>query len=140
LSSTPPGSLHRVPPRSNAAPTGQGEPGPDDDAELVVTPDVVARCPTLRAVRDHVREFDADMVWLAVLVAIADCMREGGPMGERVIAVSGDEEHRQVVREVLAWRGVAPTRVVGRPLSPGAAECQGGMDCRKRVVITTAAH
>jgi hypothetical protein len=111
-----------------------------DEVELVVSRDVVARCPALRAVRDHVGEFDPDMVWLAVLVAIADCMGEGGAMGDHVIAVSGDEEHRHVVREVLAWRGIAPTRVVAAPPSPGAAECQGGADCRKRVVISVTAH
>jgi hypothetical protein len=138
--SLPPGSSNGAPTRDRAAGNGTGEPLEGDETELVVNREVVARCPTVRAVRDHVGEFDTDMVWLAVLVAIADCMGEGGAMGGQVIAVSGDEEHRHVVREVLASRGIAPTRVVAPPLSPGAAECQGGADCRKQVIISIAAH
>ena len=77
------------------------------------------------------------MVWLAVLESIAECMGEGGPMSAQSLGVSGDEEHRHVIREVLGTQGVAPTRVVAEPQSAaGAAECQGGIDCRKRVEIT----
>jgi hypothetical protein len=102
-----------------------------------VSRDVVARCPTLRLVRQHVAEFSPDMVWLAVLESIGDCMSEGGPMAAQNLGVSGDEEHRHVVREVLGARGVAPTRVVARPASSqGAAECQGGQACDNRVEIT----
>jgi hypothetical protein len=55
--------------------------------------------------------------------------------------VSGDEEHRHVVREVLGARGVAPTRVIATPISSrGAAMCQGGVDCNKRVEITILAQ
>ena len=108
-----------------------------DDAELVVSRDVVARCPKLRAVRQHVAEFDPDMVWLAVLESLGECMGQGGPMAEQTIGVSGDEEHRHVVREVLGSRGVAPTRIIATPVA-GAAECQGGADCSKRVEITIA--
>jgi hypothetical protein len=55
--------------------------------------------------------------------------------------VSGDEEHRHVVREVLGARGVAPTRVIATPISNrGAAMCQGGADCNKRVEITVLAQ
>jgi hypothetical protein len=107
----------------------------EDDAELVVSRDVVARCPKLRLVRQHVAEFDPDMVWLAVLESLGECMGQGGPMAEQTIGVSGDEEHRHVVREVLGSRGVAPTRVIAVPVA-GAAECQGGADCSKRVEIT----
>ncbi len=99
--------------------------------------DVVAQCPKLRAVRQHVAEFDPDMVWLAVLESLGECMGQGGPMAEQTIGVSGDEEHRHVVREVLGSRGVAPTRVIATPVA-GAAECQGGADCSKRVEITIA--
>jgi hypothetical protein len=107
------------------------------DAELVVHRDVVAQCPTLRLVRAHADEFDSDMVWLAVLDAIGDCMREDGPLARQNLGVSGDEDHRHLVRQVLASRGVAPTRVVATHLSAaGAAECQGGSDCAKRVEIT----
>jgi hypothetical protein len=93
-------------------------------------------------VREHVNEFDPDMVWLAVLESIADCMGEGGAMSTQNIGVSGDEEHRHVVREVLGSRGVAPTRVVAKPPSAaGAAECQGGATgCGKRVEITLIAQ
>jgi hypothetical protein len=113
---------------------GQGD---EDDAELVVSREVVQRCPTLRLVRAHVAELDPDMVWLAVLESIADCMSESGPMADQSLGVSGDEEHRHVVREVLGTRGVSPTRVVAEPESAaGAAECQGGVDCHKRVEIT----
>jgi hypothetical protein len=73
-------------------------------------------------------------------VAIADCMSDGGTMAERTIAVSGDEEHRHVVREVLGLRGIAPTRVIAPPSFAGAAECQGGMNCNKQVVITIGAY
>ncbi len=119
---------------TGAAGTGQDD---EDDAELVVSRDVVARCPKLRAVRQHVAEFDPDMVWLAVLESLGECMGQGGPMAEQTIGVSGDEEHRHVVREVLGSRGVAPTRVIATPVA-GAAECQGGADCSKRVEITIA--
>ncbi|MCL2450835.1 MAG: hypothetical protein FWD17_17975, partial [Polyangiaceae bacterium] len=90
--------------------SGAGRPSPGD-AELVVHRDVVAQCPTLRLVRAHADEFDAEMIWLAVLEAIADCMREDGPLARQSLGVSGDEDHRHVVREVLASRGIAPTRV-----------------------------
>jgi hypothetical protein len=107
-----------------------------------VSREVVAACPTLVLVREHSDRFDPDMLWLAVLEAIADCMSSNGPMAARNIGVSGDEEHRHVVREVLGSRGVAPTRVVATPLSPaaGAAECQGGAACGKRVEITVDPH
>ncbi len=110
-----------------------------DNAELVVSRDVVARCPKLRLVRQHVAELDPDMVWLAVLESLGECMGQGGAMSDQNIGVSGDEEHRHVVREVLGTRGVAPTRVIATPTSAqGAAECQGGADCSKRVEITVA--
>lgn len=116
---------------------GQGPQGEQGDAELVVSRDVVAKCPTLRLVRKHVEELDPDMVWLAVLESIGDCMSEGGPMARQSLGVSGDEEHRRVVREVLGTRGIAPERVVARPTSRrGAAECQGGEACDKLVEIT----
>jgi hypothetical protein len=123
-------------PHGNAAPPGAGAQDDEDDAELVVSRDVVARCPKLRLVRQHVAEFDPDMVWLAVLESLGECMGQGGPMAEQSIGVSGDEEHRHVVREVLGSRGVAPTRVIATPVAQGAAECQGGADCSKRVEIT----
>jgi hypothetical protein len=111
----------------------------DDDAELVVSRDIVGRCPKLRLVRQHVAEFDPDMVWLAVLESLGECMGQGGPMADQNVGVSGDEEHRHVVREVLGTRGVAPTRVIATPTSAaGAAECQGGAGCSKRVEITIA--
>jgi hypothetical protein len=125
-------------PHGNAAPPGSGEQDDEDDAELVVSRDVVAQCPKLRLVRQHVAEFDPDMVWLAVLESLGECMGQGGPMAAQTIGVSGDEEHRHVVREVLGSRGVAPTRVIATPVSQGAAECQGGADCSKRVEITVA--
>jgi hypothetical protein len=135
-----PGAAEQQPGRTQEEPgvnrdqAGQGE---DGDAELVVSRDVVARCPTLRLVKAHVAELDPDMVWLAVLEAIADCMSESGPMSAQSLGVSGDEEHRHVIREVLGSRGVAPTRVVAEPQSSaGAAECQAGTDCHKRVEIT----
>ncbi len=113
-----------------------GAGGSDDDAELVVSREIVQRCPVLRFVRSHANDLDPDMVWLAVLESVADCMAEGGPMSHDVIGVSGDEEHRHIVREVLSFKGVAGERVVARPVSAeGAAECQGG-DCDKRVEIT----
>jgi hypothetical protein len=108
----------------------------EDQTELIVSREVVARCPTLRLVREHIGAFDPDMAWLAVLESIADCMSEGGAMAKQAVVVSGDEEHRDVVRQVLGSRGVAPTRVTARPVSPGAAECQGGIDCNKRVEIS----
>jgi hypothetical protein len=109
----------------------------DEDAELVVSRNIVAACPTLRLVRTHMEELDPDMVWLAVLEAIGDCMGEGGPMEQKNIGVSGDEEHRHIVREVLSTHGIAPTRVVARPhSSAGAAECQGDTSCGRRVEIT----
>jgi len=112
----------------------------DEDAELVVSRNIVAACPTLRLVRMHVAELDPDMVWLAVLEAIGDCMAEGGPMERQNIGVSGDEEHRHIVREVLSTHGIAPTRVVAQPHSAaGAAECQGDTSCGRRVEITIVA-
>ena len=129
-------------PSAAGAPHGSVAPRSDqddeDDAELVVSRDVVAQCPKLRLVRQHVAEFDPDMVWLAVLESLGECMGQGGPMAAQTIGVSGDEEHRHVVREVLGSRGVAPTRVIATPVSQGAAECQGGADCSKRVEITIA--
>jgi hypothetical protein len=109
----------------------------EDEAELVVSRDVVANCPTLRLVRAHIRELEQDMVWLAVLESIAQCMSDNGPMAQQNIGVSGDEEHRHVVRQVLGTHGIAPTRVVAKSSSAeGAAECQGGMNCAPRVEIT----
>ncbi len=99
--------------------------------------EIVSRCPTLRLVRKHIDEIDPDMVWLAVLESIGDCMSEGGPMSAQQLGVSGDEEHRRVVREVLGTRGVAGERVVARPTSQrGSAECQGGEACDNVVEIT----
>jgi hypothetical protein len=132
-SSSPPaasGGAAAAQPRST---TQQG--GAQQDAELVVSHEIVSRCPTLRLVKAHVEEFDPNTVWLAVLESIGECMSEGGPMAAQSIGVSGDEEHRHVVREVLGSRGVAPTRVVATPASEGAAECQGG-DCARRVELT----
>jgi hypothetical protein len=102
----------------------------------VVSHEIVARCPTLRLVKAHVEEFDPNTLWLAVLESIGECMSEGGPMASQSIGVSGDEEHRHVVREVLGSRGVAPTRVVAKPPVEGAAECQGNIDCNRRVELT----
>ena len=133
-------SPNRTTPRTDAAGEQERPEPEDDEAELVVSKELVARCPTVRLVRAHLREFDADMVWLAVLVAIADCMGAGGTMAERNIAVSGDEAHRHVIRQVLGSRGVAPTRVVAQPAPSGSAECQRGMNCNKQVVITIAAY
>jgi hypothetical protein len=110
------------------------------DAELIVHRDVVARCPTLRLVRAYAGRFDPDVVWVAVLDAISDCMREGGSLAHENLGVSGDESHRHVVRQVLESRGIAPIRVVATRLSDvGAAECQGGVDCVRRVEITIGA-
>lgn len=115
----------------------QGGDESEDDAELVVGREVIQQCPQLVLVRAHMGEIDPDMVWLAVLEAIADCMGQDGPLAGRSIGVSGDEEHRHVVREVLGARGVAPTRVIATTVSRrGAAMCQGGVDCNKRVEIT----
>ncbi len=112
-----------------------------DDAELVVGREVIQQCPQLVLVRAHMGEIDPDMVWLAVLEAVADCMGQDGPLAGKSIGVSGDEEHRHVVREVLGARGVAPTRVIATPISSrGAAMCQGGVDCNKRVEITILAQ
>ena len=119
-----------------AAGAGAAAGASDDDAELVVSREIVQRCPVLRFVRSHANDLDPDTVWLAVLESVADCMSAGGPMAQDVIGVSGDEEHRHIVREVLSFKGVAGERVVARPVSAeGAAECQGG-DCDKRVEIT----
>jgi hypothetical protein len=125
-------------PHGSAAASGSSESDDEDDAELVVSRDVVVRCPKLRLVRQHVAEFDPDMVWLAVLESLGECMGQGGPMAGQSVGVSGDEEHRHVVQEVLGSRGVAPTRVIATPVAQGAAECQGGADCSKRVEITLA--
>jgi hypothetical protein len=133
----------RTPPRGPAgAPQTQGrEESEGDDAELVVGREVIQQCPQLVLVRSHMGELDPDMVWLAVLEALADCMGQDGPLATKNIGVSGDEEHRHVVREVLGARGVAPTRVIATPLSSrGAAMCQGGVDCNKRVEITILAQ
>jgi hypothetical protein len=119
-------------------PSGQPDPGDgdDEDAELVVSREIVAACPTLRLVRQHMGELDQDMIWLAVLESIGECMGEGGTMADQNIGVSGDEEHRHIVREVLETHGVAPTRVIAKPQSAaGATECQGG-GCLKRVEIS----
>jgi hypothetical protein len=135
-----PSSGPQRPMKAVAAQTG-GSPRRDldgaegDDAELIVGREVVARCPTLRLVRQHTSEFDPDTIWLVVLESIAECMSQGGTMSQQAIGVSGDEEHRHVVREVLGVRGVAPTRVLPN-VGPGAAECQGGTNCSKRVEIT----
>ena len=118
-----------------------GEDSNADDAELVVGREVIQQCPQLVLVRSHMGDIDPDMVWLAVLEALADCMAQDGPLATKSIGVSGDEEHRHVVREVLGARGVAPTRVIATPISSrGAAMCQGGADCNKRVEITILAQ
>lgn len=127
----------QAPPKAATRARSSEEPD-GDDAELVVEREVVARCPTLRLVRRHIGAFDPDMIWLAVLESIADCMSRDGSMAQQAIGVSGDEEHRHVVREVLATRGVAPTRVIAK-VAQGAAECQGGTNCSKRVEITIVA-
>jgi len=114
---------------------GSDRPGDDDNVELIVDGDVVARCPQLRLVRRHVDQFDPDLVWLAVLESIAICMHEGGPMAADTLGVSGSEDHRHIVRQVLSSRGVSPTRVLSAPPSEGAAECQGSAGCANRVEI-----
>jgi hypothetical protein len=116
---------------------GSGEPSDENDVELVVDSDVVARCPALRFVRRHVEQFDPDLVWVAVLGSIAECMSAGGPMQGDTIEVSGTEAYRHVVRQVLRSRGISPVRVLSSP--PGAAgmaECQGSSPCAGRVEIT----
>ena len=134
------------PPQQHAGRPSQqrAQPSPEeegDDAELVVGREVIQQCPQLVLVRSHMGEIDPDMIWLAVLEALADCMAQDGPLAARSIGVSGDEEHRHVVREVLGARGVAPTRVVATPISSrAAAMCQGGIDCNKRVEITVLAQ
>jgi hypothetical protein len=122
-------------PEATGAAPGREATGHGEDAELVVSHEIVSRCPALRVVKAHVAEFDPGTVWLAVLESIGECMSEGGPLGTLSIGVSGDEQHRHVVREVLGSRGVAPTRIVAAPPSAGAAECQGG-DCETRVELT----
>jgi hypothetical protein len=120
-------------------PPDQSQDDDNDDAELVVSRDVVAACPKLGLVRQHVAELDPDMLWVAVLDSLGQCMSADGPLAQQSLGVSGDEQHRHVVREVLGSRGVAPTRVVATKTSvQGAAECQGGVDCSKRVEITIA--
>ncbi|HXX65749.1 MAG TPA: hypothetical protein VEK07_01110 [Polyangiaceae bacterium] len=114
---------------------GSDQPGDDDNVELIVDGDVVARCPQLRLVRRHVDQFDPDLVWLAVLESIAICMHEGGPMAADTLGVSGSEDHRHIVRQVLSSRGVSPTRVLSAPPTEGAAECQGSAACANRVEI-----
>jgi hypothetical protein len=123
-----------APARPRADDTNAG--ADDDETELIVSREIVAHCPTLRAVREHIGAFDPDMAWLAVLESIADCMSEGGAMAQQAIAVSGDEEHRRVVRQVLGSHGVIPTRVIAKPISPGAAECQRGVNCSNRVEMS----
>ncbi len=140
-----PAAAHPAPASSSAKAQAGPNPGaqaPDEtsseDAELVVSREVISACPKLRLVRQHVAELDPNMVWLAVLESLSDCMSESGPMAGQMVGVSGDEEHRHVVREVLGSRGVAPTRIVAAPVSQeGAAECQGGAVCQ-RVEITIA--
>jgi hypothetical protein len=111
-----------------------------DDAQLVIAADVVARCPLLALVRSRIGDFDPDMVWLVALESIADCMSSRGPMAGDNLAVSGDEDHRHVVRRILGARGISPTRVVARAAAvrAGATECQGGVPCDKRIEITLA--
>jgi len=133
----------RTPPSGTLGPpqAPRGDESQDDDAELVVGREVIQQCPQLVLVRSHMGDIDPDMVWLAVLEALADCMGQDGPLATKNIGVSGDEEHRHVVREVLGARGVAPTRVIATPVSSrGAAMCQGGVDCNKRVEITVLAQ
>jgi len=132
----------RTPPSGTLGqPQPQGADESEDDAELVVGREVIQQCPQLVLVRSHMGDIDPDMVWLAVLEALADCMGQDGPLATKNIGVSGDEEHRHVVREVLGARGVAPTRVIATPISSrGAAMCQGGVDCNKRVEITILAQ
>jgi hypothetical protein len=125
-----------APPESGPSGRRPGAHDSSQDAELVVSHEIVNRCPTLRVVKDHVNEFDPNTVWLAVLESIGECMAEGGPLAAQSIGVSGDEMHRHVVREVLGSRGVPPTRIVAAAPSEGAAECQGGVDCSKRVELT----
>lgn len=135
---TPPPAPQAKPPQERAQGGGDSD---AEDAELVVGREVIQQCPQLVLVRAHMGEIDPDMVWLAVLEAIADCMGQDGPLASKSLGVSGDEEHRHVVREVLGARGVAPTRVVATPVSRrGAAMCQGGTDCNKRVEITILAQ
>lgn len=123
-------------PREPDARQSSAEPsGDDDNVELIVDGDIVARCPQLRLVRRHVDQFDPDLVWLAVLESIADCMREGGPMAAETLGVSGSEDHRHIVRQILSSRGVSPTRVLSAPPAEGAAECQGNTNCVNRVEI-----
>jgi hypothetical protein len=131
----------RQPMGPGGAPAEPGTHGEEEDAELVVSGDVVARCPTLAVVRRHMSELDEDMLWLVVLESIGECMGEGGPLSQQNLGVSGDEAHRHIVREVLSAHGIAPTRVVAKPAAsaPGAAECQGGLPCDKRVEITIVA-
>jgi hypothetical protein len=81
---------------------------------LVVSREIVASCPTLQALRARADEFDPDLVWLLVLETVADCMTNGS-LESRALAISGDEEHRQIVRDVLGSRGVRPERVTATP-------------------------
>ncbi len=81
-----------------------------DDAELVVSRDVVARCPKLRAVRQHVAEFDPDMVWLAVLESLGECMGQGGPWPSKP---SASRETRSI--------GMWCEKCLGREASPPPA-------------------
>jgi hypothetical protein len=104
-----PGATAPQPPDANTA-----EDSDDDSGVLVVSREIVAGCPTLQALRARADEFDPDLVWLLVLESVAECMTNGG-LQTRAIAISGDDEHRQIVRDVLGSRGVDPQRVTATP-------------------------
>jgi hypothetical protein len=92
-----------------------------DEGVLVVANEVVAACPNLEREAEAARRVDPEIVWVAILSGISDCMNSGS-LKDRHLLVAGDAEHRDIVRLVMAAKGAPMDRVVTRDRS-GTAPC-----------------
>lgn len=85
----------------------------DDGAVLVVAKSVVTACEHLREVAEGTRELEPENVWVVILEGLSDCLSTGGLKAQRLL-VTGDAEHRDIVRLVMAAKGAPMDRVIVR--------------------------
>jgi hypothetical protein len=74
-----------------------------------VSAEIVQRCQSMQALKQSSSPED-EHLWVAVLQALAECMKGGGLRGERVI-LTGPQHPGHVVRWVLGKLGIDGERI-----------------------------
>ena len=75
------------------------------DSVLVISREIVGACPELQAANLVKAQMDPEISWIVVLESLAQCLNTGALRARRVVVSGGDDE-RDVVKEVLVLRGV----------------------------------